>query len=211
MMNLIEMRTIVRRDLHDEAAVNYRWTDNEIDRHIDHAVKDFSEAIPDELRLVKPTIADSRSLDISDITDRVMVEAVEYPVEQFPPHFQRFTIWGNMLTILGDEVPDGSDTYIYYGRLHTLDALGSTIPLRYNDLVATGAAGYAAVQWASYAINQVNAGGVQTPAEYLAWGKDRLEQFYTRLKVMGRKNKVRVRSLYRPYRVAASSTTDYGP
>ena len=210
-MNLSEMRITVRRDLHDEEVSNNRWIDNEIDRHIDHAVKDFSEAIPDELRLVKPTVANSRTLDISDITERVMVEAIEYPVEQFPPHFQRFTIWGNVLTILGDEIPDGSNTYIYYGRLHTLDAQGSTIPARYKDLVATGAAGYAAVQWASYAINQVNAGGLQTPDEFRSWGKDRLEQFYARLKVLSRKNKVRVRSLYRPYRVATSSTNDYGP
>ena len=33
-MNLSEMRTIVRRDLHDEDAGNYRWTDDELDRHI---------------------------------------------------------------------------------------------------------------------------------------------------------------------------------
>ena len=41
-MNLADMRTIVRRDLHDEEASNYRWTNDELDRHIAHAVKDFS-------------------------------------------------------------------------------------------------------------------------------------------------------------------------
>ena len=41
-MNLSEMRAIVRRDLHDEDANNYRWTDDELNRHIAHAVKDFS-------------------------------------------------------------------------------------------------------------------------------------------------------------------------
>ena len=45
-MNLGDMRTIVRRDLHDEDAANYRWTDDELDRHIAHAVKDFSEYLP---------------------------------------------------------------------------------------------------------------------------------------------------------------------
>ncbi len=33
-MNLTEMRTIVRRDLHDEDAANYCWTNDELDRHI---------------------------------------------------------------------------------------------------------------------------------------------------------------------------------
>jgi len=29
-MNLTDMRTIVRRDLHDEDASNYRWTNDEL-------------------------------------------------------------------------------------------------------------------------------------------------------------------------------------
>jgi len=33
-MNLSDMRTIVRRDLKDEDAGNYRWTNDELDRHI---------------------------------------------------------------------------------------------------------------------------------------------------------------------------------
>ena len=54
-MTLSEMRTIVRRDLHDEDASNYRWTDDELDRHIAHAVKDFSEALPLEQKATKAT------------------------------------------------------------------------------------------------------------------------------------------------------------
>ena len=47
-MNLTDMRAIVRRDLHDEDSNNYRWTDDELDRHIVHAVREFSERIPYE-------------------------------------------------------------------------------------------------------------------------------------------------------------------
>ena len=36
-MNLSDMRAIVRRDLHDENSGSYRWTNDEIDRHIAHA------------------------------------------------------------------------------------------------------------------------------------------------------------------------------
>jgi hypothetical protein len=209
-MNLDEMRAIIRRDLHDEEIGSYRWSDNEIDRHISHAIKDFSEELPLEQKVIKSTTPGSRTIDISDISDRIMVEAVEYPVDLFPAHFQRFSLWGNILTLLGD-LPDGSNANVYYGQLHILDASSSTIPSIYTDLIATGAAGYAAVEWALFAINRVNVGGVSTPEELLKWGEDRLTRFKSGLKKLGRKNRVRVRSLFRPYRGAVSRSTDYGP
>ncbi|MBI4186049.1 MAG: hypothetical protein HY530_00895 [Chloroflexi bacterium] len=210
-MNLSDMRAIVRRDLHDEDAANYRWSNDEIDRHIAHAVKDFSEALPLEQKATKATTSGSRELDISTLTGRVMVEAVEYPVDEFPRSYQRFALWGDMLTLLGEEVPDGSNAYIYYGKLHTIDATSSTIPTEHEDLIATGAEGYAAVEWAAFAINRVNIGGTVTPGEFLTWGNDRLGYFRAELRRLGRRNRVRVRQLYRPYYPPLSKSTDYGP
>ncbi len=197
-MNLTEMRAIVRRDLHDEDAANYRWTNDELDRHIGHTVKEFSEAIPLEQKATKATTSGSREIDISSITERIMVEAVEYPVDKFPKRYQRFTLWADTLTLLGDEVPDGSNTYIYYGKLHTLGE-SSTLPTEHEDLIAVGACGYAAIEWAAYAINRVNVGGTITPREFRSWGKERLNFFRQELKRLGRKNRVRVSSLYKPY------------
>ncbi len=195
-MNLSDMRTIVRRDLHDEDSANYRWTNNELDRHIAHAVKDFSEAIPYEQKATKATTAGSRAIDISTITNRIMVEAVEYPVDKFPREYQRFSLWADILTLLGDEVPDGANAYIYYGKLHTLDTSSSTIPALYEDLIALGAGGYAAIEWSGYAINRVNVGGSPTPGEFLAWGEGKLKYFKSELKRLGRRNRVRIRALY---------------
>jgi len=209
-MNLTEMRTIVRRDLHDEDAQNYRWTNDELDRHITHAVKDFSEAIPYEQKAVKATTSDSREIDISTITDRIMVEAVEYPVDMFPQRYQRFSLWADTLTLLGDEIPDGSNAYIYYGKLHALGE-SSTIPAMHEDLIAAGAGGYAAVEWAVYAINRVNVGGTLTPGEFLAWGREKLSYFRRELNRLGRRNRVRIRSLYEPYYPVVSKSTDYDP
>ena len=196
-MDLNAMRTIVRRDLKDEDAQNYRWSDDELDRHIARAVKEFSEEVPFPAKATLPTTADSRVIDISPLSDRVMVEAVEYPLGIFPPGYQKFALWGHALTLFGEDVPDGSDCHIYYGVLHTLDGQGSTIPARHEDLIATGAAGYAAVEWASYAINRVSLGGTATPKEFLAWGNQRLKQFRSELKRLGRRNQVRIRQLYR--------------
>jgi hypothetical protein len=270
-MNLAEMRAIVRRDLHDEDAANYRWTNDELDRHIAHALKEFSEALPHEQKATKATVADSREIDISTLTNRIMVEAVEYPVDNFPKRYQRFSLWSGIIILLGDEVPDGSNAYIYYGQLHSLitatawkattayslgeyvepttangyryecttagtsagsepsfpttigatvadgsvvwtcQAVTSTIPTRYEDLVVMGACGYAAIEWAAYAVNRVNVGGTITPREFLTWGKGRLDAFKYELKRLGRKNKVRARTLYKLYRSAVSKTTDFGP
>ena len=210
-MNLTDMRAIVRRELHDEDSGNYRWTDDEINRHIARAVKELSEHLPYEQRATKSTTPGSRELDISSVTDRVMVEAVEYPVDKFPKGYQPFSLWGDTLTILGDDVPDGSNAYIYYGKLHTLDASSSTIPAKLEDLVSIGACGFAAVEWAVYAVNRVNVGGTATPREFLDWGNQKTRFFRQELRRLGRRNRVRVSSLYKPYYPIVSKSTDYGP
>lgn len=195
-MNLTDMIALVRKDLHDEESGNYRWSDAELTRHINRAVKEFSEKIPLPARATMPTVADSRELDISGLSGLIMVEAVEYPVDMSPPSYQRFSIWGDTLTIVSGREPDGSNCYIYYGTLHTLDANGSTIPTKYEDLITTGACGYAAVEAAAGAINRVNIGGTMTPSEFRLWGSERLGMFQERLKRLGRKQRVRAQQLF---------------
>lgn len=210
-MNLSDMRALVRRDLHDEDSGNYRWTDDEIDRHIAHTVREYSEYLPYEQKVVQATVAGSREMDISGLTEWVVVEAVEYPAGQFPVSYQPFSLWGDTMTLLGDEIPDGSDAHIYYGKLHTLDGSGSTLPARYEDLIVTGACGYAAVEWGIYAINRVNVGGATTPSELLEWGSGRLRIFRQEMKRLSRRNRVRASSLYHPALPAVTKSTDFGP
>lgn len=210
-MNLTEMKTIVRRDLHDEDSENYRWTDSELERHIARAVKEFSGAFPYEQKAVKATTTGSREIDISTITGRVSVEVVEYPISNYPATYQRFSLWGDILTLLSDDVPDGSDAYIYYGKLHTLNTSTSTIPAVNEDLIAVGACGFAAVEWAIYAVNRVNTGGINTPEAFMTWGRKKLSYFRRELRKLGNKNRVRIRSLYRPHQPPVSQATDFGP
>jgi hypothetical protein len=207
-MNLTEMRTLVRRDLHDEDAPNYRWTDNEIDRHIARAVKEFSEAIPLEQKATLATTGGSRELSVAGLTSRIMIEAVEYPIDKFPKNYQRYSLWNDIITLLGERIPDGSSCYIYYGKLHTLDGSTSTIPGKYEDLVAGGAAAYASYEWAIYSVNKVNTGGSSTPEEFRAWGQEHINQFRSELKRLGRKNRVRAKQLYTPYYSPVSQSTE---
>jgi hypothetical protein len=210
-MNLANMKDIVRRDLHDEDGANYRWTDNELERHIAHAVKEFSGRLPPEEKAVIATAAGSRELDISAITGRVMVEAVEYPVDKFPMAYQPFSLWGDTLTLLGVEIPDGSDAYIYYGKLHTLDVSSSTVPPQHEDIIACGACGFAAIELAVYTVNRVNTGGPATPGGLLEWGNQKLKLFRQDLKSLARNNRVRIQTLYQPYHPIVSKATDPGP
>jgi hypothetical protein len=211
-MDLPTMRTVVRRDLHDEDSADYRWTDAELDRHIDRAVKEFGLAVPLESKTALTTTADSRDLSLASLTDLVVVEAVEYPVGRYPPSYAAFSLWGDVLTLLVDQAPlETEDVNLFYGALHTLDATSSTIPSHLEDLVATGAAAYAALEWASFATNRVNVGGVDTWRDYLIWGQDRLAVFARGLAQHGRRARVRVRQLYTPAGPADMRSTAWQP
>ena len=207
-MNLTEMIARVRQDLHDEDPEQYRWEDSLLARHITHAVKDFSQACPRETRAALATLAGSRDIDVSALTDRITIEAVEYPAGLFPKRYSRFSLWSDVLTLLVEEVPDGMDCNIYYGRLHTLDEAGSSIPSQYEDIIATGACGYAATELGSCTINRVNVGGAGTPEAFLEWGQTKLTVFRADLKRLTRR--LSASRLYVPDYPAKSQSMDYG-
>jgi len=211
-MNLPDMRTRVRRDLHDEDSQNYRWSDTELDRHLDRALRELSLAVPREAKATLTTSAGSRDLSVSTLSDRVSIEAVEFPTGQYPPSYVGFSLWNDTLTLLVEAAPSGGQNVnVYYGRLHTLDASSSTIPPALEDLVATGAAAFAALEWASFATNRINAGGQDVWRDYLTWGQEALARFAKGLARHSQKNAVRARRLYRPAEPKSSQTTDWGP
>ena len=210
-MNLPQLRSRVRRDLKDEDFSNYRWTDEELNRHIDRAVREFSLAVPREAQAVLTT-AQSRELSLATLSDRVAVEAVEYPRGQYPPSYVPFSLWGDTLTLLIDKVPaSGEEVMVYYGRLHTLDNTTSTLPPHLEEVVAMGAEGFACLEWANFAINRVNTGGAGTWREYLTFGQEKLGAFMEALARHGKKGALRARRLYRPAEPRPSQATDWGP
>ena len=211
-MNLSEMRDRLRKDLHDEDPQNQRWTDAELDRHIQRAVREFGLSVPLEAKATLSTTADSRDLSIAGLTDLVAIEAAEYPVGNYPPTYVPFSVWLSTLTMLIDSSPGAvEDVDVYYTKLHTLDATTSTLPARFEDVVATGAAAYAALEWASFATNRVNVGGQDVWRDYLTWGQERLAEFQRALARHGRRNTVRVRRLYRPATMPVDQSTVEGP
>jgi hypothetical protein len=211
-MNLDQMRTLVRRDLHDEEASAYRWSDAELDLHIQHAVGDLSLSSPLQATVSLDASAGSRDVPLGGVAGLIGVEAVEYPVGHYPPAYVQFSLWANALTLLVDAVPDGSeDARLYYTKLHALDGTASSLPPHMEELVVTGAGAYAALEWASFATNRVNVGGADTWQHYLSWGKERLVIFQRALARLASNNRVRPRRLYAAVAPLPSQTTDWGP
>src|SRR3989337_918181 len=108
-MNLSDMRGRLRKDLHDEDLQNQRWTDGELDRHIQRAVRDFSLSLPIEAKTTLTTTAGSRDLSISSLADLVAVEAVEYPAGSYPPTYVPYSVWLSTLSMLIDSPPDAAE------------------------------------------------------------------------------------------------------
>jgi hypothetical protein len=73
----------------------------------------------------------------------------------------------------------------------------------------TGAAAYAALEWASFATNRANVAGAAAFEGYQTWGEERLSQFREALRAFGREAKVRNASLYRPERGVSRSTVQW--
>jgi hypothetical protein len=210
-MNLTEMRTTIRRDLKDEDTANYRWTDGELDRHIAHALAEVSQASPVEAVATLATTSGNREIDISSLSEHIMVQAVEYPVDKFPREYQRFSLWADTLTLLGDKMPDGGDAKLYYGKQHTLNAETSTLPATLENLLAIGAEGFACLEWASFTINRINTGGADTAGQFEAVGQARLDFFRKELRKLGRKNRVRLSGLYIPAEEVKNQSRVEGP
>jgi hypothetical protein len=147
---------------------NERWTNAVLDRHIEDAVREFSLAVPLEAKATLTTTAGSRDLSITGLTDLVAIAAVEYPVDGYPPTYVRFSAWVSTLTMLIDSAPAAAESVnVYYTKLHIIDASSSTVPPRFEGVIASGAAARAALEWASFATNRVNVGGQEVWREYL--------------------------------------------
>ena len=195
MTTLADIRARVRTDLHDEDAAAYVWTDAVLDRHITHAVNDYSVDAPLEQKTTLTTTAGSRDLSLSTLTDLVAVERVEWPTGEFPPAFVGFSLWADTLTLDATSAPAGvEDVNVYWTKKHSLGA-SSTIPTEHEDLIAVGAVAYAAHDRETFTINKINLGG-EVWGRYKALGDERMSAFRRELRRLGRNNTVRQRRLY---------------
>ena len=185
---LATLRASLRIDLSEASAD--RWADADLDRHIQHAVRDINRVAPDEIKETGLTISDpaSRDVDISSVTGLIEVIAVEYPVGSYPKRLRHFELWGSTLTLVTDETPAaGATLYVYYTAAHAVDSEGSTLPAHLEDIALVGAAGYAMLDYLAANENRVTIGGNRTVDQLRAFANDRMMQFRQDLTAVARK------------------------
>lgn len=208
-MNKTTFRTLARRDLKDEDSSNYRWTNDEVDRMVDRAIREYSSVRPYDNKATIATTNNSRTVSISTLTNVVTVYALEFPIDKFPRQYQRYSWFGTNLEMVGDRQGDGNNCYVYYGKVHDIDATTWTIDAQHEHIIALGAVAYALLQYAGYSANRVNVGGIYTPVDALKLGEQKLAEFEKELKKI--RSKVRKSALYAPAIPSQSQTTDWGP
>jgi hypothetical protein len=195
MTTIADLRDALRIELHDED--EERWADAVLDRHLLRAARELAFVWPREQKSTLSTAAGSRDLSLTSLSGLVRALAVEYPVGQYPPAYVQFSTFGGTLTLLTDLAPGGSENVnVYWGSLHTLDAMTSTLPALAEDAVITGAAAYAAIEWASFATNRANIGGPDAVSDYMTWGERQLARFHDMLARFGESGRVRSSRLF---------------
>ncbi len=176
--NITDLRSRLRVDLADPDAS--RWPDGDLDRHIHHAVRDLNRAAPREMVDASLTIADpaSRELDISSLGGLISVAAVEYPVGGYPRRLRHFELWGASLKLLTDTMPVAGDgVNVYYTAPHVVGTVTSTLPDHLEDIVLTGAAGYALLDFLASTHDRVTIGDSRTSEHLRCHAADLLMQF----------------------------------
>jgi hypothetical protein len=207
-----ELLARLRVELHDEDSNNYRWTDATLERHIERAVRELSQQWPRERLSTLATVAGTRDIEVAALSDLVRIEAVEWPAGQYPPVYVQWSLYQTTLTLLTETEPsDIEDVKVFWGSLHLCDESQSTVPAVAEDAVVLGAAGYAALEWANFAINRANISGNQAAADYRTYGNVTLVRFQELLQEFGKRARVRVSGLFVPAGQAGRDVVRWEP
>jgi hypothetical protein len=184
MSTLAQYLACIRQKVDDTGTL--RYTDAMLTENLEMAVKQYSKRKPllrtysldstNSKRITLPAdfiamaIVDVEWVSIlADFNDRIAFYAYK-PDEQW------------IIETPGKIIPLGESFNIYYHALHTIDGLnaaaGTTIPDADEEIVQTGAAGFAALA-RSYSKVESNNLNQNEAKELAAQGRDRVEQFYT--------------------------------
>ena len=212
MFTLTDALALVRLELSDTEPTTQRWSDDALQHHLRHALEELSAAAPRQQKSTLHTRANNHPMNIDGLSGRLSIEAVEYPTNTRPPSYTRFSEWADELTLLADTTPgEGEAVNVFWRGLHRLDDAGSTLPSWAERLLAQGAAGHAAREWATLAANQVNVGGSDTWQHYLTLAEERLAAFHAGLARLARRRAPRTARLYTPAEPKPSQSMDRGP
>lgn len=212
--NSTTLRDLLRLDLKDPASAA-NWSDAELDRHIAHAIEEYSLAFPYKRTTQLTATAGVRTLSLATLTHPISIEAVEWPTGNYPRTMVDFYYdqVNGTLTLLGDSAPASTTlaVNVTYDSLHTVSASQLTVPEYHYALVLQGAAAYAAEEWASYATNRVNL-DARAVGHYLEQARRKLSHFHGELQRPRRTGALQQLQTYTPNATSANrQNTDPGP
>jgi hypothetical protein len=145
------MRAWLRLDLNDPAGASQRFADADLDRALERALVEYSRASPRLREQTLSTTAGSRDVSLAGLAGLWTVEAVEWPLGEYPARFVEWRLSADRqtLTLLVETAPTGESARVRWASKHTLDAGTSTIPEEHEPLVALGAYGYACLAYST--------------------------------------------------------------
>ncbi len=181
MSTLTSLRADVRRDLRDVEAGAYKWSDEELDRHITRALADYTRVAPLVGAVVRAA-EESATYDLGAVAGWLWCEMVESPLDQTPRarlSFEELT--PGAVHLLEPALPPvGQDVRFWYAGQHTLDAATCTVPYEDESTLTLGAVAYALLAYADHSIGRANASWWD-PRGYRELGLARLGQFRAEL------------------------------
>ena len=194
----------IRQDLSDSGAPPL-LSAADLDRHVDHAVRDLALVAPLDVLLTTTATPGSRSVDLTAALaglTLLRLLGVEWPVLQYPQEFVQFNLFGDTaLTLLVEAAPAAADTINLYCKVApvvTAASGTSTLPQKYDDIIALGAAGYAAQALATRIMTVPSAGGAAMWDQFIALSTRLLADFGIELGLLARRELFLVKRLYSP-------------
>jgi hypothetical protein len=184
----------LRNDLKDLDSTNYLWQTTELDRHVAHAVNDYSRIVPLQASINIVVVSTSTPGPVGTITRRQTVpgppvgylwtERVEYPIDDDPPSYlpfrEEFPNAGTLYFPSGDPPNAGDELKIWYALVHTLNGSTSTILQEHEELIELGAVAYATQAASRYAQNRLNA-SAWTPRGIQLFATERMAAYLAEL------------------------------
>ncbi len=181
----------------------------DLDRHVDHAVRDLALVAPLDLLLTATLTPASRSVDLTATLSPyqlIRLDAVEWPTGKYPQEFVQFMLFGEQtgaptLTLLVEQAPSTADTINLYCKVApvvTGASNTSTLPAMYDDVVTLGADGYACQELATRLMNQINIGGPAVWEHYIALSEKLLADFGQELDLLAGREQFFARRMYTP-------------
>ncbi len=158
-MSLNTFRDNLRDDLKDLDSGDYAWTNDELDRHIMRAAKEYEGSWPLLAKADRAGDGATRRFDLSNEPGLLGCQRVEYEIDQNPPQYLAFfQDEDDYVLILGETVPQaGKDLRFWIATSYTLTSTTTSIPSEHQPGILGGAWGFAVQAFARYAERRVNA------------------------------------------------------